>query len=655
MAYGRLDVFWPDGKFETFALDKATVSVGRSSGNTLVLDTDTISRYHITITHEQGHTLLTDLDSINGTFIDGVRIQTNTPMPLNGGEEIQIGYLRLLYYTLDEAPTVQMPVTSEDTARIEKETKIFKIDLQEPQIAVAPGSYTSAELNITNISDTAQTFSVQISGLPEGWPRVNRPFLELDPGENALVLINIKPLRRSDSAPGEYIARAIVSLHEKPDEKVEVPFRVMILPYSGFGMALAARRIGVQDRFKLYIHNQGSAPLPLYIVGQDPRKQLQFNIKPSQITLSPGQRMQIQGEIKPMRGQLFGGMQEYPFDLVVKSIDNAHFSASIRGHLLYRPTFPLWVTILGALTVLTLFALMFLGLASLLNRTPTPEIQRFLVNQGLQEVRGALEITWEVENAEEISVRVNDLILLSGVDPDQGSAQINTGDLSGEARVELIAVNGDQQATETRTIMIIAPITIVQFEVIPPTLYRHVTQTLTINYNAPTAIDVQLSGLAGIAAPPLPTLTTNNGSIALVILPSNNFSLTLTATDSSGESVQQVLNVSLLEARCAAIGPNVNLYQAPDLTSNVISTVSSGGEVIANGRTPASDWIRTTLNGVDVWGASGNFTCIGFEVSALRDVAPPPIRTTPIAPPLTVVPNLNLTPLPTPTIDPSGL
>ncbi|MCU0497966.1 MAG: FHA domain-containing protein [Anaerolineae bacterium] len=655
MAYGRLDVFWPDGKFETFALDEATVSVGRSSGNTLMLDTDTISRYHITLVRDQGQTLLTDLDSINGTFIDGVRVKSNTPLPLNGGEEIQIGYLRLLYYTLDETPTVQMPVTSEDTARIEKETPTFKIDLQEPQIAVAPGSYTSAELNITNISDTPQTFSVQISGLPEGWSRVNRPFLELDPKENALVLINIKPLRRSDSAPGEYIPRATVSVHEKPDEKIEVPFRVMILPYSGFGMALAARRIGVQERFKLYVHNQGSGPLPLYIVGQDARKQLQFNIKPSQITLSPGQRMQIQGEIKPLRGQLFGGMQEYPFDLVVKSMDNAHFSASIRGHLLYRPTFPLWLAGLATLAVLALFAVVFLGLASLLTRTPTPEIQSFLVNQGIQEVRGALEITWEVENAEEISVRVNDLILLSGVDPEQGEAQINTGDLSGEARVELIAVNGDQQVTQTRTVTIIAPIAIVQFEVTPSTLYRHVTQSLTINYNAPTAIEVQLTGLAGVAPNPFLPLTANNGSIALVILPSNNFSLTLTAIDASGESVQQVLNVSLLEARCSAIGTNVNLYQAPDLTSNVISTLSAGGEIVANGRTPTSDWIRTTLNGVDVWGASANFTCLGFEVSALRDVALPPLRTTPIAPPLTVVPTLNLTPLPTPTIDPSGL
>ena len=30
MAYGRLDVFWPDGLFKTYLLTDSTISIGRS-------------------------------------------------------------------------------------------------------------------------------------------------------------------------------------------------------------------------------------------------------------------------------------------------------------------------------------------------------------------------------------------------------------------------------------------------------------------------------------------------------------------------------------------------------------------------------------------------------------------------------------------------
>src|SRR5262245_10661467 len=74
--YGRLYVFWPDGMLKTYPLSEPNVSVGRSSGNTIMLDTGTISRYHFTITNQDGQVILTDLDSVNGTYVDGVKLTT---------------------------------------------------------------------------------------------------------------------------------------------------------------------------------------------------------------------------------------------------------------------------------------------------------------------------------------------------------------------------------------------------------------------------------------------------------------------------------------------------------------------------------------------------------------------------------------------------
>ena len=67
--FGRFDVYFPDGRVETYSLEGDTVSVGRAEGNTIALDTDTISRYHFSVTNKDGVVNLTDLDSANGTYL----------------------------------------------------------------------------------------------------------------------------------------------------------------------------------------------------------------------------------------------------------------------------------------------------------------------------------------------------------------------------------------------------------------------------------------------------------------------------------------------------------------------------------------------------------------------------------------------------------
>ena len=98
MFYGRVDVYWPSGPIESYRLNKPAVAVGRSTGNDIVLDTTGISRYHVKFTFNEHQARLEDLDSANGTYVDGVRLRPHEPYVLRGGEEIQIGDIRLIYH-----------------------------------------------------------------------------------------------------------------------------------------------------------------------------------------------------------------------------------------------------------------------------------------------------------------------------------------------------------------------------------------------------------------------------------------------------------------------------------------------------------------------------------------------------------------------------
>src|SRR5258708_6770560 len=203
MAYGRIDVYWPDGPIESYQLEKPSIAIGRSSGNDIVLDTTAVSRYHVSLSRQDQQVLLEDL----GCEVDQYRIE--------------------------------------------------------------------------------------IDGVPKEWVRMDRAQFEIDPGGDVPVLISFKPLRRSESAPGDYAVTVRVHAQSVPDQPTEARMHLMVRAYSGFGIVLGTERITPDDPFELHVHNQGSGPLTLTLAGAAPGGGLVFDLPSPSLTLAPGERRAI--------------------------------------------------------------------------------------------------------------------------------------------------------------------------------------------------------------------------------------------------------------------------------------------------------------------------------------------------------------------------
>lgn len=90
---------------ENIDLDTEEFSIGRLSANNLTVDDQSVSRHHAVIaTSGDGHTVR-DLQSRNGSWLNGERIG-DTPMPLQHGDEIQLGRLAVVLRFLAEEDTV---------------------------------------------------------------------------------------------------------------------------------------------------------------------------------------------------------------------------------------------------------------------------------------------------------------------------------------------------------------------------------------------------------------------------------------------------------------------------------------------------------------------------------------------------------------------
>ncbi|MET0952918.1 MAG: FHA domain-containing protein [Aeromicrobium sp.] len=79
-----------------FLLDSDVVSVGRHPDSDIFLDDISVSRRHATFTRGESGYSITDLGSLNGSYVNRDRIDSE--VTLSGGDEVQIGKYRLIYF-----------------------------------------------------------------------------------------------------------------------------------------------------------------------------------------------------------------------------------------------------------------------------------------------------------------------------------------------------------------------------------------------------------------------------------------------------------------------------------------------------------------------------------------------------------------------------
>src|SRR3954471_4540265 len=79
-----------------FLLDRDTTTVGRHPESDIFLDDVTVSRRHAEFIRDGDAFSVRDVGSLNGTYLNRERIESS---PLAGGDEVQIGKFRLVYFT----------------------------------------------------------------------------------------------------------------------------------------------------------------------------------------------------------------------------------------------------------------------------------------------------------------------------------------------------------------------------------------------------------------------------------------------------------------------------------------------------------------------------------------------------------------------------
>ncbi len=122
-----------------FHMLRTPVTVGREEGNTVQLNDERVSRFHLKIQEDHDRIVLTDLDSTNGTRVNGEEVQLRI---LRHGDIITVGRTVLLFGSREEIarrirrmkgeaqgvefPTADVNVSSSDVDLIEMGQELFQ-------------------------------------------------------------------------------------------------------------------------------------------------------------------------------------------------------------------------------------------------------------------------------------------------------------------------------------------------------------------------------------------------------------------------------------------------------------------------------------------------------------------------------------------------
>lgn len=652
MPYGRIDIYWPDGPIESYQLDKPATAIGRSTGNDIVLDTTAISRYHVTFTVKDQKVFLEDLQSANGTYVDGVRVQSNDPYPLRGGEEIQIGDIRLVFHSSAD-------LTSEfgdTTQRIILSQVTYRVEMEGPEMRVAPGAHLQAVLKIENLSDSADRYFVELEGLPKTWVRIDRLELEIDPGDIAQVIISFKPLRRSESAPGEYPFLVRVRSRSNPAQTVDAPSVLRVLPFSGFGMAIAP--LATPDgRFTLYLHNQGNAPLALALRGADKERRLHIDLQPARVVLGPGERQTLSGVARPRQRQWLGSEREAEFSVAAQAQDASHFLAAVPGRVTIKSALPAWTPALIIPAVLVV-ALVLAGILLLFSQdddpppsspAPAPSIASFSTATPSVTLGQIAQVSWQVANADQVMLTVSGSGGSRQIElrPDESPYAL-TFDRTGAYTLTLQASRGEVATSATAALQVLPQVALT-VEAGESGLIRHVESDVRLSWNVTgarpqdnaQAISIDSSGQS---APLFPAPLPASGSQTIAVAPGGTdaeWLVTLLAQGEDGVTASVTQSLRVMEPSCelgaarsiVRTGPG-ELYPAA-----VPPLEASGGNTLLLrpvGRAPEGNWLKIMLGVGDAarsgWVAAADLRCTNFDPTRLTvntDFPPPPAEATP--------------------------
>lgn len=325
-----LQIESPNGEMRTVELPERGLVIGRSQEADIVIDDMRTTRFHARIEHDGTNYLIVDTGSLNGTFVDGTRLQAQSRQILRPDQTVRIGgyKLRLTQKELHSSPSARKPEPppppppktvwirdlNEEVAVEKIITAPAKPDLgiylPETKQTLDPGTSIDICIILLNSGSTTENLSVAVEGLPPAWLQLQSR-LALKPGEQRKLELTIAPPRVPLTKAGMYRLTVKIANQQQPDQLIVAQMLLKVTPYYDFIWEIGPSQAVIGEPIRVTIQNRGNAVGNFRLTWWASGNELDFDPLDADMEVQPGTNNSVELRVNVRNRRWLGGVRRY--------------------------------------------------------------------------------------------------------------------------------------------------------------------------------------------------------------------------------------------------------------------------------------------------------------------------------------------------------
>lgn len=361
---GQIQITTPTGAVRTVPLPKGETIIGCQQGSGIFLDDPEVSPRHVQVHFDGTQAHVMDLESAAGTFLDDIQLLPGMLHEWAEDEVLRVGKTILRLVVLTETKPLPDPVGHEHDPVGQKPDPVghkpdpvghkpgpvksqVAVWMDTLQFAVEPGKSVRFPVKVINQGDLVSQFQIHLEGVPAGWVKGAPSLVEMMPGDERVVQLEVAPPRVPESRAGRYPLIIQARSVQAPDQRAELRGSITVAAFHEFQAQLDPEQIRADQTGKLYIRNGGNVQENFQLVWKDRGDELVFTPPAAQLPLAEGQPGVVEYRASPRRRRLVGREKSHPFTVMTSL--SPELSDTRTGELVSRALLPAWVPMILAL------------------------------------------------------------------------------------------------------------------------------------------------------------------------------------------------------------------------------------------------------------------------------------------------------------------
>lgn len=331
----QLKIQPPKGEAQSIPLEKTSLTIGRTPDNDLILDDPRVSRKHARLELDNNCWQVVDLNSANGIFIAKTRLPPGSTRTLEYDTPVRIGdhYLRIIQEAQEKRPEPAPPPVIQPARTIFIKSIGAAVDhshilssadrmsvglfLAETKYNVEPGHRLAIPIILINEKTIADAYLLAVKGAPAAWLRLPTTRIELAPGEQRQVILEVEPARQPQTKAQNYTIRLDVASQNMPGQSARGDIKLTVRRYVQFQVELKPQSVSVGEPIQISIVNQGNTLQLFTLAWWDERQELIFEPKEGKLEIAPGEIGVAKFTAVVRKPRLLGAAHPHPIKVQV--------------------------------------------------------------------------------------------------------------------------------------------------------------------------------------------------------------------------------------------------------------------------------------------------------------------------------------------------